>query len=498
MALGQYDATLQNVSTRYPMPNSQVAFILVGFIEYLREQGLNVNTHLTGLLWHFETNARDPSAFQFKLVRQARMNTIVSRIPNNARLTATEKLNRETQPLPVDMLLNARTRYFPDNANLGTPAEFDNAATYLAACLMLDVGVRVSNLLRSRSRSTARRGAHLLHEVSLLGTSPPHVDTSDPAPSLEQLTDQLQLAGVIRAEDVLFSVKDASDHGSATHYKAQDWSRRAQTNPAHVDRQPDEISLLILVSKTSINGNRPVRTSRSADDSQANRLLCVMAGRIADAAHYASPNDPFFSRRSLRNTTLQGPDQAGAKRCCIQSKDINKLVKEIATSQGLHAAGFTAKSLKYSHVTSNQMAGLSRQQSALVTGHASQISHDHYLAGLVSRQVGTLTAAQVPGTAAAIISTTDAIANQSRFRTVPSRPSTRTTTVPPATASLVQATSSISPSSETHTKGISTRRRRRDAEQDPPPHASRRVTRGRAQSTQTSTPTGHGLGDRSM
>ena len=50
MALGQYDATLQNVSTRYPMPNSQVAFILVGFIDYLREQGLNVNTHLTGLL----------------------------------------------------------------------------------------------------------------------------------------------------------------------------------------------------------------------------------------------------------------------------------------------------------------------------------------------------------------------------------------------------------------------------------------------------------------
>ena len=217
-------------------------------------------------------------------------------------------------------------------------------------------------------------------------------------------------------------------------------------------------------------------------------MLCSMAGRLADAATFAAGTDPFFSRRAIRPSNRHA-------RACIQAKDITALLKEIAVVAGLDPKGFTAKSLKYAHVTSNQMAGLSRTQSAQVTGHTSETSHDHYLAGLMSRQVGTLTAAQVPGPANAILSTRDAIRNQSRFSTVihqgpsssvsdseanhhtapPTAVSTTNTDTPDhrdaRRYSAIPGNSDAVPLAE----GPTTRRRQRAAYQQA--NASRRVTR---------------------
>ena len=402
-----YNHLLYDSANARQLSLPETVHLLVSYVAYLRQASLPVDAHIQALQWSMRASALDVSSFSADAVHHARSNSLSTRLPSAALQRSQIKLSSETQAVTVPMLLSQRSRYFPGGSDLSTPQSFDAAAAFAVACLMLDTGIRVSNFVRQRSLAPSQRGAQLLMGIATqqeqhtaLSASPLIVSPLDQP----NLAAELQLAGVLQAGHVLFTVQSPGSSSQSQTFYASEWATRP---PQFLNAQPTEVTIVLMTTKTSAHGGRPHRISRSATSSEANALLCSMLACIANAAHYSSPSDPFFSRRAV------APTQSHPRRTLMAS-DISALARELALTHDLPTHGFSAKSLKYGHVTSNILAGLSPSASAAVTGHRSIRSHQHYMAGLVTNQVGTLSVLESPETPT--LQLADVAANSERFR----------------------------------------------------------------------------------
>lgn len=251
----------------------------------------------------------------------------VQRNPDEERLHAESKREREKLPVTRDMLANLRSHLWSNDADWSFEA-IQRKAVWLACCLSFDRGPRIGNLSLKNGR------ASLDHNI--------------------------------RCSNASFLVLQGSE-----------MVRTVAAGPEMRNVAPEEVQSLtieMVTSKTTGRGKAlkilPAVISNNSDESSQ-----LLQDFVAFVQHSGAENDdPLLS--FYRTSALTGKRMLKV----LTRKEITREVKACAVRYGLPSNLFSANSLRKGHATQTSMGGMAKRDRNIAGGWApdSSVPDKHY------------------------------------------------------------------------------------------------------------------------
>jgi hypothetical protein len=278
---------------------------------------------------------------------------------DQARAKAKARDGRVKQAVSGTMLVSLYEREWCVAKTSRDMKTIDRAAACLAGWLMVQTGLRVSNLLKTES--DRRQLAGRTEAPGGGSKNPDHVVELD--------------RHVMRAEDVLLKVE-----GKDGLITALEFSRRMG------DAEVTFIVCSVVTSKSNQKGGRVVKFTLTKNSPGEARLVEMMMV-FMKFAQYDSPQDMVFSRPQVARLrgTFGAPQEAAQDdgvRHRYQQDIVNEVVKECAARHGLDGQWFSTKSFKNCGISTAQAhraeSGSSETEVAARFDHKSVHSNRHY------------------------------------------------------------------------------------------------------------------------
>lgn len=279
-----------------------------------------------------------------------------------ARERAVAKNHREKEAVSGEMITNMYDTEWSLALHSSDMNIVDRAVACLLGWLMVQFGLRISNLAKTESDNSQRMARHPVPEGTIRSKTT----------ELESLMFDRH---AIRAEDVWLLTEGEEEYSNAFEFV-----RKAERGVV------TEIVLNIVTSKVNQTASRIVKHVLRRESLGEKKLLEMVVTFIS-FAQYDHKSDMLFSRphASRIRGTLSDPLLSIASdmgRFRYQQDVVNELVKNCAVRFGLDPNSFSTKSFKNCGITSAQMVrnevGMSEKEVAQQFDHASVTSNRHY------------------------------------------------------------------------------------------------------------------------
>lgn len=279
-----------------------------------------------------------------------------------ARERATAKCLREKEAVSGEMITNMYDTEWCSALNSNNVDTIDMAVACLIGWVMVQFGLRISNLAKTESDRSQMKARHPCPEGTIISKTT----------EVESLVFDRH---AIRAEDVWLL-----SEGEDEFVNAHDFIRKMASGVV------TEIVLNIVTSKVNQAATRCIKHILRRDSMGEIKLLEMMVTFIR-FAQYDTKSDMLFSRPHVSRIkgTLSEPMEVSQKdmdRFRYKQDMVNELVKKCAVRFGLDPNSFSTKSFKNCGITSVQLVrdeiGLSEKEVAEQFDHVSVTSNRHY------------------------------------------------------------------------------------------------------------------------
>ena len=345
------------------MSPALAAELLGAYVCELRLQGKNADTAIQALRHDYEKASRSLTVFGFSSVSATRK----KRPREFDRETALSRQRAARSPITGSMMSEAITRHFPPGMVI-SPQNRDSAAAILAGLIQFAFALRVGNVVRTVSSTSALKWAHeQARAAAQAGASVP-----------SDLADRLLKSHCFRASDVSMAVTVG---GGERWLPAHRWvSERPSVNT-----QAQKVVFNVLTTKTTHSGGKPVKHMATATHGGGEEHLVRMVNAWVEAAGYSGADDLFLSTVSLAPTTT-------LPRWHATENLVNELARSIGARTSPGQLGFSSQSFKVGAVSELSAMGDGQHAVAAFTGHKTTSALMHYNRKRMSCKVPTLMA----------------------------------------------------------------------------------------------------------
>ena len=367
-----YDLCLRDKTTKVAFPLEQQIQILAGYVRWLRQHKLGIASHVAALKFCWEREVADMRVFSKRAFRHVIADSGSKQV--KARERAEQAIRRECKSMTEESirrgceLFMSSTR-LNDFASI-THTQWDDTMAWVAGLLSFHLSWRTAAFGRRGSTPSAKKAAAAVADTRAWA-----------GVSEEERVSDLLNAGLMRAEDVGFSIGEKGTSGALKFVDTREFARKCREDV--VCPLPVKVSLILKVYKTDRMGAKPLRAIIGSSGELETRLVRAMAC-IAERGQHASGETPFFSRPAV--------SASGSEVVVLLAKRITSVAKAAAKDVGMNEGTISAKSFKMGFVTQNYEAGMSAAESAVATGHKSAEVNKRYRATILSKSGGALLA----------------------------------------------------------------------------------------------------------
>ena len=345
------------------MSPAKAAEILAAYVCELRLQGMNADTAIQALRHDYEKASRSLTVFGCPSVSATRR----KRPREFDRETDLSRQRAARSPITGSMMSEAITRHFPPGMVI-SPQNRDSAAAMLAGLIQFAFALRVGNVVRTVSSTSALKWAHeQARAAAQAGASVP-----------SDLADRLLKSHCFRASDISMAVTVG---GGERWLPAHRWV--SERPSAHA--QAHKVVFNMLTTKTTHSGGKPVKHMATATHGGGEEHLVRMVNTWVEAAGYSGADDLFLSTVSLAPTTT-------LPRWHATEDLVNEMARSIGASTSPGQLGFSSQSFKVGAVSELSAMGDGQHAVAAFTGHKTTSALMHYNRKRMSCKVPTLMA----------------------------------------------------------------------------------------------------------